>query len=194
MATKDQIELRTKFLKEAAHALAVSSPAASAFLGSARSNLIEDADLELPSKEHDAFRREFCGACGNLMIPGWSCKVSMCSQTKKQDMKPKSQIKESTQLRKRTIYNCSRCHRTTTQTVQPRPSRPLRKSKGRTEPEPMLDNKKLSKEDDAKVLKSINASSKQRQKARKGGLQAMLAKNKSQASNQGGFDLMDFAM
>lgn len=194
MATKDQIELRTKFLQEAAHALAVSSPAASTFLGTARSNLIEDADLELTSREHDAFRREFCGACGNLMIPGWSCKVSTCSQPEKQDTKPKSRIKESTHLRKSTVYNCLRCHRTTTQKVQPRPSKPLRKSKGRTEPEPMLDNKKPSKEDDAKVLKSINASSKQRQKARKGGLQAMLAKNKSQASNQGGFDLMDFAL
>jgi hypothetical protein len=49
------------------------------------------------------------------------------------------------------------------------------------------------KEDDQKVLKTANASSKQRQRARKGGLQAMLEKNKTQSLSQG-LDLMDFAM
>jgi len=49
------------------------------------------------------------------------------------------------------------------------------------------------KENVVEVPKTANASSKQRQKARKGGLQAMLEKNKTQTSNPG-FDLMDFAM
>ncbi|CAO2650766.1 Nn.00g020580.m01.CDS01 [Neocucurbitaria sp. VM-36] len=194
MALRDQIEIRANFLQEAAHALAVSSPAASAFLGTARSKLIEDTDLEIPTKEHDAFRREFCGACGNLMIPGWSCNVSIHSESKQQGKRSKSRIKQSTKPDKSTVYACLRCHRMTAQTIQPRPSKPLRKSTSQIESRPVLDNKKSTREDDAKVVKSINASSKQRQKARKGGLQAMLAKNKSQASSQGGFDLMDFAM
>lgn len=42
--------------------------------------------------------------------------------------------------------------------------------------------------------KTLNASSKQRQKARKGGLQALLDKKKTQASSAGGLDLMDFAL
>jgi hypothetical protein len=59
---------------------------------------------------------------------------------------------------------------------------------------PALDIKKPAEEDDSKVSKSVNASSKQRKKARKGGLQAMLEKSKAQNSSQGGLDLMDFAM
>jgi hypothetical protein len=50
-----------------------------------------------------------------------------------------------------------------------------------------------AKDDEIKKPRAVNASSKQRQKARKGGLQAMLEKNKSQNSSQG-LDLMDFAM
>jgi hypothetical protein len=42
--------------------------------------------------------------------------------------------------------------------------------------------------------KTINANSKQRQKARKGGLQAMLDKKKTQDSSSGGLDFMDFAL
>ncbi|KAF3049820.1 hypothetical protein E8E11_004918 [Didymella keratinophila] len=45
-----------------------------------------------------------------------------------------------------------------------------------------------------KVVKSVNASSKERKKARKGGLAAMLEKSKSQNSTSGGLDLMDFGM
>ncbi|KAF2002874.1 hypothetical protein P154DRAFT_487823 [Amniculicola lignicola CBS 123094] len=44
---------------------------------------------------------------------------------------------------------------------------------------------------DGKVTKSANATSKQRAKARKGGLQALLTQNKSQTEGLG-LDLMDF--
>lgn len=192
MAPSEQVELRAKFLQEAAHSLVVSSPAVSAFLGTARSNLIEDANLELPSKERDAFRREFCGACGNSMVPGWSCTVSVCSQLEQQGRKLKARSKESTKFDKSAVYICLRCHRETAQALQPKPSRSLSKSKGRTESKPTADTTKATTGD--KVVKSINASSKQRQKARRGGLQAMLEKTKTQTSSQGGFDLMDFAM
>ncbi|RMZ72682.1 rnase p rpr2 rpp21 snm1 subunit domain-containing [Pyrenophora seminiperda CCB06] len=42
--------------------------------------------------------------------------------------------------------------------------------------------------------KTLNATSKQRQKARRGGLQAMLEKKKTEAAGMGGLDFMDFAM
>jgi hypothetical protein len=57
----------------------------------------------------------------------------------------------------------------------------------------ILEIRPSKKEHEEKVPRTANANSKQRQKARKGGLQAMLEKNKSQATSKG-FDLMDFAM
>lgn len=57
-----------------------------------------------------------------------------------------------------------------------------------------LPGPKQQAQESSKVLKSVNASSKERKKARKGGLAAMLEKSKTQSSNQGGFDLMDFGM
>lgn len=189
MALTNEVEFRANFLQEAAHLLSACSPAAAAFLGSARERLIEDADLDLQSKELEALRRQICGACGSVMIPGWSCKVSSLPQCNVQKAKRKESPKAST---KSTVYTCARCHRETPQTLPPGPPTSLRKSKIRSDAKPVPDLK--SKDDDSKVSKTANASSKQRQKARKGGLQAMLEKNKTQSSSSGGFDLMDFAM
>ncbi|KAI4945961.1 hypothetical protein J4E91_007402 [Alternaria rosae] len=148
MASATQTELRAKFLQEAAHLLAIPSPTTAAFLGNACNNLIEDAEVGISSKETDTFRRSICVACGNVMIPGWSCKVS--SRDKRKSIGKKLSVPEKTP--------------TTTK-----------------------------KEDDA-APKTINASSKQRQRARKGGLQAMLDKKKTQDSGTGGLDFMDFAL
>ncbi|KAF2030100.1 hypothetical protein EK21DRAFT_66224 [Setomelanomma holmii] len=146
MALADHIALRSNFLQEAAHLLAVSSPSASAFLGSARCRLVEETGSAITAKEQEALRRAICGACGNLLIPG-------CLQ------------------------------------LQPR--RRLRGEQHSWSSKLVARNKTVN--DDQKLPKTANASSKQRQKARKGGLQAMLEKNKNQSSSQG-FDLMDFAM
>jgi RNase P subunit RPR2 len=194
MASTDQIQLRARFLQEGARLIAVSSPTAASFLGSARNRLIEDVELEIPSKEADAFRRSVCGACGNVLIPGWSCRVSNRTQEKAPTTKDKSSPKESTKQEKNSIYTCLRCLRETRHTLQPKPRRRTRKSRT------LLDTKTVSTIDDpTKKLnemapKTVNASSKQRQKARKGGLQAMLEQKKKQSSSMGGFDLMDFAM
>jgi hypothetical protein len=64
----------------------------------------------------------------------------------------------------------------------------------------MLDTAPISevsiatKQEDDVAPKTMNASSKQRQRARKGGLQAMLDKKKTQDSRSGGLDFMDFAL
>ncbi|KAH7397079.1 hypothetical protein BKA66DRAFT_408931 [Pyrenochaeta sp. MPI-SDFR-AT-0127] len=193
MALTKDVELRANFLQEAAHLLTAYSPAGAAFLGSARDKLIEDADLELQPKEMEALRRQVCGACGNIMIPGWSCKVSIHSQRHTQEGKRKALPQKSTKADKATFYACARCHRETTQTFPPRSSRLLRKPIAQSDEKPVLDLKK-SRHDDSKAPKTVNASSKQRQKARKGGLQAMLEKDKKPSSSPGELDLMDFAM
>jgi hypothetical protein len=194
MASTDQIQLRARFLQEGAHLLAVSSPTAASFLGSARNRLIEDAELDIPSKEVDAFRRSVCGACGNVMIPGWSCRVSNRTQTKTPSTKDKSSTKEPTKQEKNTTYTCLRCHRETQHTLQPKPRRQTRKSRTLLDTKTVSTSDSSTKKVDDIVPKTVNASSKQRQKARRGGLQAMLEQSKKQNSSTGGFDLMDFAM
>ncbi|KAF1830604.1 hypothetical protein BDW02DRAFT_572843 [Decorospora gaudefroyi] len=194
MALVDQTELRAKYLNEAAHLLAVASPAAAAFLGTARNRLVEDAGLEVPNRELEAFRRSVCGACGSIMVPGWSCKVSSRTQRERFDIKDRSSTKVSTKPEKNTAYICLRCHRETRQTLQTKPRRRIGKSRSLLDTKPAPGVTKSTKEADDITTKTANVSSKQRQKARKGGLQAMLEKKKSQTSGLGGFDLMDFAM
>lgn len=191
MEPTNLFERRSNFLQEAAHLLAISSPTASAFLGTAQDRLIEDAEIELPQKELDALRRGFCGACGNPMIAGWSCKVT--HQTDAKRVRKEKSTKDSTPSAKHVVYTCLRCERQTVQSLQARPSKHVRKSTAQKASQPLPEPKQQTKEA-IKVVKSINASSKERKKARKGGLAAMLEKSKSQGSTQGGLDLMDFGM
>jgi RNase P subunit RPR2 len=192
MAMTDLVASRANYLHEAAHLLAASSPAASAFFGSARNRLAQDSEIELSAKELDALRRETCGACGCLMVPGWSCKISNKPQVRKAADK-KIKLSDIAVENTSTVYHCLRCHRKTEHLLQPQPRRPLKKSTRFEATQPKTNITKSITEGDLKTPKTANASSKQRQKARKGGLQAMLEKNKSQSSSQG-LDLMDFAM
>ncbi|KAI8936563.1 hypothetical protein NX059_006964 [Plenodomus lindquistii] len=202
MTQEEQQQRRIQFLQDAAHLLAVSSPAAAAFMGRARDRVIEDAGLALAPKEYEASRRDICGACGNVMIPGLSCRVSTrskpkskgvgrrCNHKKEATTTPEPRSASETEV----MYQCLRCHRETTQTLPPKPRRQTSKSRAHTEPQPTKQVKMHNNGTDGGISKTSNSTSKQRQKARKGGLQAMLEKNKSQSSGSGGFDLMDFAM
>ncbi len=206
MAVTNQLELRANYLQHAAHLLAISSPSAAAFLGSARDRLIEDAELTLSPKELAATRREICGACGNLLVPGWSCKVSnRAEQTRKKlmekELKKPEQALESTRPEKGAVYTCLRCHRETVHKIQQRqPSRANRRGKtiAETLQQTIQDEKNfvLRNNDGGEARNNtINANSKQRQKARKGGLLAMLEKNKAaNSSSSSALDWMDFAM
>jgi hypothetical protein len=188
------VELRAKFLQDAAHLLAASSPSAAAFLGAARDRLVDDAALDLAPKERDALRRECCGACGNLMVPGWSCRVSHRAQAANGGAASKDVAKRAARPDKLLVYTCLRCQRETLQTLQLKSPRHVARKRKVVSAQPALPVKTPVEDDDGKVAKSANASSKQRKKARKGGLQAMLEKSKAQNSSQGGLDLMDFAM
>lgn len=192
----EQTQLRLNFLQEAAYLLAASSPSAAAVLGSASDRFVKESDLNVPPKEYETHRREICGACGNVLISGWSCKVSNCVQRKPPRKKQKTD--ENTILpkvsEKGTAYTCLRCYRETIQGLQPKPRRQVRKSTANMNLTILPKSSEARKDDREALVKTTNASSKQRQKARKGGLQAMLDRNKSQNASHGGFDLMDFAM
>ncbi|KAF2652895.1 hypothetical protein K491DRAFT_695226 [Lophiostoma macrostomum CBS 122681] len=188
---------RVSFLQEAAFLLSISSPAASATLGAARDRLLEAEETDrtsLSNKDWEAIRRETCGACGNLMVPGWSCRIA---QEPRQRDSPKSQKVPSNEanqhVQKDIVYACLRCSR---ETVQPLPykfaSRPLKKEKRKSfTTDSAFPQNQPSGGDAAKMTISGNASSKQRAKARKGGLQALLSQSKTAASGKG-LDLMDF--
>lgn len=192
MAATDSVAARAIYLQNAAHLLAVSSPTASAFIGSARNQLFQDfeTDATTTTKESEALHRNTCRACGNVMIPGWSCTIQGKSRSKQRGRKQDAKTNETAT---KIIYSCSRCQRETEQPVPAQPRRHLKRLKNVTSTEPTAVAGVPSKDAESKAPKTANASSKQRQKARKGGLQAMLAKNKTQSSNQG-LDLMDFAM
>ncbi|CBX92444.1 hypothetical protein IAQ61_006159 [Plenodomus lingam] len=194
MAQLEQ-QRRAQFLQEAAHLLAVPSPAAASFLGRARDQVVRDAELEIAPKEVDAYRRSICGACGNVMIPGWSCITSIRSQSRGGgSQKGKDSKKVNIAPERKTALECLRCHRETIQTLPPKPPRRIRRSRAHAQPEPAAEVTVSRKLADNAAMKTANATSKQRQKARKGGLQAMLEKSKTQNTGTGGFDLMDFAM
>ncbi|KAA8625426.1 Rpr2 domain containing protein [Pyrenophora tritici-repentis] len=194
MAAADSIQLKAKFLQESAHLLAVSSPTTAASLGQARNRLVEDAELQIASKESDAFRRGVCGACGNIMIPGWSCQVSKDPHTKYQEKKDKAKTNQLLKPNKSIRYTCLRCHRETHQDIQQRPRRQNRKSATSLDTELVTRTRKSTNNVSDPAPKTLNATSKQRQKARRGGLQAMLEKKKTEASSMSGLDFMDFAM
>ncbi|KAH9865522.1 hypothetical protein J1614_009107 [Plenodomus biglobosus] len=193
MAQLEQ-ERRAQFLQDAAHLLVAPSPAAASFLGRARDQVVQNGDLEIAPKEIDACRRTICGACGNVLVPGWSCNVTIRPQSKGVGIKRNDSRKASTAPESKTVIECLRCHRETVQRLPPKPRRQTRKSRVRAEPQPVEQVTSTKKDAGNAVMKTANATSKQRQKARKGGLQAMLEKNKTQSTGLGGFDLMDFAM
>ncbi|KAH7414345.1 hypothetical protein DE146DRAFT_32403 [Phaeosphaeria sp. MPI-PUGE-AT-0046c] len=190
MATIDPVASQASYLRAAANLLAVSSPTASTFLGLARVQLVQDMEPEATTKELDTLRRDTCRACGNVMIPGWSCAIKGKSRCKQKERR--TNAKTDTLVTK-IVYCCSRCHRQTEQPLPAQPRRHLKRSKTLASIESTVMASRSSNDVELRTPKTANASSKQRQKARKGGLQAMLAKNKTQSSNQG-LDLMDFAM
>lgn len=188
---------RLRFLQAAAHLLAVPSPTISATLGAAHDKVLEsqDADAKSHTKEWDLTRRGFCGACGNVMVPSWSCKVSqeirpttIAEGAKKDTLKCYSDRKA-----KEMVYLCLRCNRKTVQPLQPRTARHSEAtSLGLTSVKPISEANESTLQGTNRVVKSANLSSKQRAKSRKGGLQAMLAQSKTQGSTSKGLDLMDF--
>lgn len=194
MTDLELTKLRAKYLQEASYLLAISSPAAAAFLGQARHGLVANIDADVPVKEYDALRRETCNACGNSLIPGWSCSISTRAPVPPDATGQSQQANSANKRPSCMVYECFRCHRETTHSLPTKSRRQTKKIAMAIHSKPILEPSKAASKIDDKVAKTVNASSKQRQRARKGGLQAMLDKNKAQSSNTSGFDLMDFAM
>lgn len=200
MSNKDALQARLRFLNDSAHLIAIGSPTTSAVVGSHYDKLLveNDLDLQASKKDQDSRRREVCGACGSLMIPGWSCHVIQENMKPKEAQRAKKMSRKSTsKLEKAKVYSCLRCHRKTVQPVVARESQVLLKKPIVSKIQHAASAAPASITEYASATpKSANASSKKRAKARRqGGLQAMLAKSKTEplGPSSGGFglDLMD---
>ena len=196
MSNKDTLQARLRFLNDSAHLIAVGSPTTSAVLSSHYNKLLAENDLDLQAskKDQDSRRREVCGACGSLMIPGWSCHVIQGNIEPQEAQRAKRiSRKPTSKLEKAKVYSCLRCHRKTVQPIVARESKVILKKSIVSKSQAIQHAASAAP---ASITESANASSKKRAKARKqGGLQAMLAKSKTESlgPSSGGFglDLMD---
>ena len=191
----DPSEARLRYLKEAVFHLAIPAPTVSASLSSTYTKSMMDTedDPQRAKKKWDTLRRDFCVACGAVMLAGWSSSVHIrpdpIAAKKRSD---KRAISSKNQI----VSVCLRCDRKYVQNLEPRKPKHVNSDIRHKDREAATAAELPSKHianDLEKVTKSANATSKQRKKARKGGLQAMLEKSKSQNSGGGlGLDLMDF--
>ncbi|KAF2842211.1 hypothetical protein M501DRAFT_1013566 [Patellaria atrata CBS 101060] len=193
---------RMNFLHTSAQFLAFSSPATAAFLGSQCDQYIETNNITLRDDEHEARRRDTCGACGNIIVSGVSSSIhkrTISGHRLKDNMSSKSpnlQGHLGTKATNVLTYQCPRCNRNyrqvyqsmvpkATKTSLPTTRVQMEDAPGRVQS--ITEDRLGSSNSDISTATTANANSKKRAKARKqGGLQAMLAKSKSDASNSGG--------
>lgn len=202
------IKARARYLDESAHLLASTSPAISRHLRSQLHKVATDYNLGLS----DAQKSGACGACGNLMIPGWTSRTYLDNGRSIRNLKKKAPKQNEKAGLKAVCNECLICNRVTRQPL-PAPS----KAPGKEPANPI--SSKIAATASRKSIGTIipaepcvgpltspfnnassftNASSKRRAKARKqSGLQALLAKKKEESLGGGsstgfGLDLMDF--
>lgn len=202
------IKARARYLDESAHLLASTSPAISRHLRSQLHKVATDYNLSLS----DAQKNGACGACGNLMIPGWTSRTYLDNERPTRNLKRKATKQDDKAGLKAVCNECLICNRVTRLPL-PAPIRALSKEPANppcskitptTSKNPIGTN--IPAEPGAGPPASpfnnassfTNASSKRRAKARKqSGLQALLAKKKEESLGGGsstgfGLDLMDF--
>jgi ribonuclease MRP protein subunit SNM1 len=195
------ISARLKYLNDSAHLLVTSAPGTSAYLMSRCNGLMFDNGLD----QSDAHKRHVCGACGNIMILGWTGTRQLESlKAQKGRRNARSTIQQSSSEKVKTVvYTCQRCGRRTRQSINtniPRPSKTLDTtylSKASQIATPLrAPSSETHSGTRTPSSASANASSRKRAKIRKqGGLQALLAKNRENDTrgSTGGFglDLLD---
>ncbi|KAF1981211.1 hypothetical protein K402DRAFT_342829 [Aulographum hederae CBS 113979] len=182
-------DARLNYLDQAAHFLAPTAPSTAAFLQSGHSELT----FEKSAKVAEERRRSVCGACGNIMLPGWTCRVDQ------EVCKPHKQHARPVQTgAKSIVYHCLGCKSKTRFPVNRESRRPMRPKARNTMEAPGAKQKGLQGTISASRTApqpevSSTASTKQKNRTRKqAGLSAQLAQTKSNSKSGLGLDLMDF--
>lgn len=209
---------RVRYLHSAAAELFADAPSTAAALEAELAKRAADSDTGLPVSQ----RQDVCSACGNILVVGISCTMSL------QNSRPRSKEKKENgrsgkpadRVDKVVVYTCKRCSHYTRVAAGPkRPRKTVQREVPSLDPTLSEADPQEDKSSSAGAISgspalaevkhaapsaqpstvtaktTSNASSKQRAKARKQfGLQALLAKNKASTatSASSGFDLMDF--
>lgn len=184
---------RLRFLEKAARHYAVSAPATSAHLMLQRN---VEADRH-PTAIIEEAGSTSCKACGMLLIPGSTARMSIESagakrlRRSKHKMKGMRERESKPEDKKRLIVECSACHRFETKQL-PANVKSIKNAAKTTKAADIGFVTLLERNQNQKIV-SKNASSKQRAKARKGGLQQILEKSRLDADPANpDFNLMDF--
>ncbi|PFH55817.1 hypothetical protein XA68_17571 [Ophiocordyceps unilateralis] len=177
----DQLAAKLRFLTDAAHLLRSSAPETSDHLMRHRSGLMSLAGLFQPQLQ----RQHVCSACGHIMVPGEGTVVRLETiRCRKRDAKA-SAAKASRGRFK--VVTCGRCQRPTRIGLDaPGPTTKAAIAKAHTK----LKAKTKTTGPCEAPKTSANASSKQRAKDRKAGLQALLSRQ--QPASAGSLTLADF--
>jgi RNase P subunit RPR2 len=206
------VSSRLRYLDAAAMRFAITAPTVAAGLKTQSTRLADDVGILLAAP-----RQDVCGACGSALVPGVSCTKTIESQVKpstKSARKVKSRIaKETSDTKppKVMVYTCNRCNRRTRIPIGLPPKRKqiaVSKVEEKVEVNAVLSasssvrasddvEKPAVASDVAVVVNQPQALTKTKQRAKtnkQSGLQALLAKNKANASAAASpaFDLMDF--
>lgn len=182
MASRE-LSARLRYLNESAQLLATIAPTTSRFLMSRHNSLIFESGRD----RSEAEKRDACGACGTITIPGWESTIQL---PRKQIRKGKDKILQAAKT-KVVVYTCEACGRKNCYSLD-KPQLPRHtsgSSKSNITESPAAPRA-------VSTIPSSTSSSRKRAKSRKqGSLEALLAREKpSNTRGSGGFglDLMDF--
>ena len=187
-------DARLRFLEASARHYAATAPAISA-------HLMLQRNLEVVGREIKVVKGSAspaCQSCVTIMIPGWTSKITIENEgaVGKGRSGKRSARKGREEKDKKLVFECLACHRyvKTDLDFSRRPRKGARGAKAllSTSQATAAISKPKSAGDPQKAV-AANSGSKQRAKARKGGLQAMLEKSKqsSTPSVGRGLGLMD---
>lgn len=184
-----ELSARLQFLKEAAHLLVLPAPETSRHLMLKHNSLLSDHN-------HGPFegQQSSCSACGTIMVVGWEGRLEIESVGRKskkgkkgdKEGKGKMMAKPQPKPSKTMVYTCDTCKRVSRFPMD-LPTKPARHNLSSRQPQPS----EIPTEKPSATPSNV----KKRSKSKKGGLAAILAKQKESGANStGGFglNLMDF--
>ena len=102
---KRNVEARLKFLHESARVLLISSPSTSAFLEAECTRIAAENEINFPESR----RQEVCGACGSILVPGWTMEIDIQDYRPKK-LKNKAPSKNTARTTKALVYQCGLCN------------------------------------------------------------------------------------
>jgi ribonuclease MRP protein subunit SNM1 len=195
------VSARLKYLNDSAHVLATASPRTSAYLMSQCNSIMFDNELD----QSETQRRQVCGACGNIMVLGWTgTRQLQTTRTSRGKRSAKTYVEVAMGASTKVIiYSCELCGKHSRQNINnslPRHSKTFNHQsslKPLHTPSRVPPNQSEAPSSSTTPSSTLaNANSRKRAKVRKqGGLQALLSKSRETSSrgSAGGFglDLLD---